>query len=126
MPSVNSDLNKIFLIGAGGFLGAICRFLFCELVEAQLGTLSVNVLGSFLLGLIMYDTEYIGFISPEGKLALGTGFMGAFTTFSTFAVQSFTMPFFPAIGNISANLFLTLTGVFMGRGVIKALSRRQG
>lgn len=94
-------------------------------MEAHLGTLSVNILGSFMLGLIMYDTEYIGFISPKGKLALGTGFMGAFTTFSTFAVQSFTMPFIPALGNISANLFLTLAGVFMGRSVIKALSGRE-
>ncbi len=126
MPFANKDLDNIFLIGAGGFLGAICRFLLCEFVEAQLGTLSVNVLGSFMLGLIMYDTEYIGFISPKGKLALGTGFMGAFTTFSTFAVQSFTMPFFPALGNISANLFLTLMGVFLGRSVIKALSIRKG
>lgn len=126
MPSTGRDLDKIFLIGAGGFFGAICRFLLCESVEAQLGVLSVNVLGSFMLGLIMYDTEYIGFISPEGKLAFGTGFLGAFTTFSTFAVQSFTMPFFPAVGNISANLFLTLIGVFLGRGVIKALSSRGG
>lgn len=126
MPFANKDLDNIFLIGAGGFFGAICRFLLCEFVEAQFGTLSVNVLGSFMLGLIMYDTEYIGFISPKGKLALGTGFMGAFTTFSTFAVQSFTMPFFPALGNISANLFLTLTGVFLGRSVIKALSIRKG
>ncbi|MGI5993182.1 MAG: fluoride efflux transporter CrcB [Methanosarcina sp.] len=125
MSSIYKDLDKIFLIGAGGFLGAICRFLLCELIDAHLGTLSVNVLGSFMLGLIMYDTEYIGFISPKGKIAFGTGFMGAFTTFSTFAVQSFAMPFFPALGNISANLFLTLVGVFMGRNVIKALSSRE-
>lgn len=56
-------------------------------MEAHLGTLSVNVLGSFMLGLIMHDTEYIGFIGPKGKLAFGTGFTGAFTTFSTFAVS---------------------------------------
>lgn len=125
MPSTYKDLDKIFLIGAGGFLGAICRFLLCGLIDAHLGTLSVNVLGSFMLGLIMYDTEYIGFIGPKGKIAFGTGFMGAFTTFSTFAVQSFSMPLFPALGNISANLFLTLVGVFMGRSVIKNLSSRE-
>lgn len=125
MPLPDKEMDKIFLIGIGGFLGAICRFLFCELVEGELGTLSVNVLGSFMLGMIMYDTEYLGLISPKGKIALGTGFMGAFTTFSTFAVQSFSMPFLPALGNISANLFLTLTGVFFGRSVIKALSSRE-
>ncbi|MGB9928072.1 MAG: fluoride efflux transporter CrcB [Methanosarcina sp.] len=122
-PSANQDLDKIFLIGLGGFLGAICRFLLCQPLEAEIGTLSVNVLGSFMLGLIMYDTEYIGFIGPKGKLAFGTGFMGAFTTFSTFAVQSFNLGFFPALGNISANLFLTLLGIFAGRSVIKFLSR---
>lgn len=104
-------------------MGAICRFLLCQPLEAELGTLSVNALGSFMLGLIMYDTEYIGFIGPKGKLAFGTGFMGAFTTFSTFAVQSFNLAFFPALGNISANLFLTFLGIFAGRSVIKFLSR---
>lgn len=125
MPSQDKEIDKIFLIGAGGFLGAVCRFLLCELVEGQLGILSVNVLGSFMLGMIMYDAGHLGFIGPKGKIAFGTGFMGAFTTFSTFAVQSFSMPFLPALGNISANLFLTLTGVFFGRSVIKALSRRE-
>jgi len=125
MPSKHDDIDKVLLIGAGGFLGAISRFLLCELMEAHLGTLSVNVLGSFMLGMIMYDTEYIGFIGPRGKLAFGTGFMGAFTTFSTFVVQSFAMPFFPALENISANLFLTLIGVFMGKSVIKTLSGRE-
>lgn len=99
--------------------------MICQPVEAELGTLSVNVLGSFMLGLIMYDTEYIGFIGPKGKLAFGTGFMGAFTTFSTFTVQSFNLAFFPAIGNISANLFLTLLGIFAGRGVIKFFSGKE-
>ncbi|AKB38558.1 CrcB protein [Methanosarcina siciliae C2J] len=125
MPSPDREMDKIFLIGAGGFLGAVCRFLLCELVEGQLGILSVNVIGSFMLGMIMYDTEYLGFIGPKGKIAFGTGFMGAFTTFSTFAVQSFSLPFIPALGNVSANIVLTLTGVFFGRSVIRALSSRE-
>lgn len=125
MPSSDKEMDKIFLIGLGGFLGAVCRFLLCEHLEGQLGILSVNVLGSFMLGMIMYDSEHLSFIGPKGRLAFGTGFMGAFTTFSTFAVQSFSMPFLPALGNISANLFLTLTGVFFGRSVIRALSSRE-
>jgi len=94
-------------------------------VEGQLGILSVNVLGSFVLGMIMYDSEHLGLVGTKGRILLGTGFIGAFTTFSTFAVQSFSMPFIPALGNISANLFLTLTGVFFGRSVIKSLSSRE-
>jgi CrcB protein len=126
MSYADRDLDIIFLIGAGGFFGAICRFLLCELVEAQLGILSVNVLGSFMLGALMYDSGSLGFISPKGKIAFGTGFVGAFTTFSTFAMQSFSMSLLPALGNISANLFLTLAGVFLGRGFIKALSKSEG
>ncbi|MDD2438689.1 MAG: fluoride efflux transporter CrcB [Methanosarcinaceae archaeon] len=121
----NSDLDNIILIGTGGFLGAICRFLFCEVLEGQSGTLSVNVLGSFMLGMLMYDKEYLGFISPHQKLMFGTGFMGAFTTFSTFTIQSFELAFIPALKNIGANLFLTLAGVFLGRSVIKTLSLRR-
>ena len=125
MPSPDKEIDKIFLIGVGGFLGAVCRFLLCELVEGQFGVLSVNVLGSFVLGMIMYDAEHLDLVGPKGRILLGTGFIGAFTTFSTFAVQSFSMPFLPALGNISANLFLTLTGVFFGRSVIRALSSRE-
>lgn len=125
MSFPDSDLDNIFLIGAGGFLGAVCRFLLCEAIEAQAGVLSVNVLGSFMLGMLMYDTEYLGFVSPRRKLMFGTGFMGAFTTFSTFAVQSFGMSFLPALGNIGVNLFLTLMGVSLGRTVIKTVSFRR-
>ncbi|MDD4497081.1 MAG: fluoride efflux transporter CrcB [Methanosarcinaceae archaeon] len=124
MSFPDSDPDNLLLIGAGGFLGAICRFLLCEILEGQAGVLSVNVLGSFMLGMLMYDKEYLGFVSPRRKLMFGTGFLGAFTTFSTFAVQSFGMPFFPALGNIGVNLFLTLTGVFLGRTVIKKVSCR--
>jgi len=125
MPYLEKETDKILLIGIGGFLGAACRFLLCECEDAQTGVLMVNVLGSFMLGIIMYDTEHLGFISPKGRIAFGTGFMGAFTTFSTFAVQSFGMSFFPALGNISLNLFLTLTGVFLSRSAIKAISNRR-
>lgn len=125
MLSPDKEMDRIFLIGIGGFLGAVCRFLLCELVEGHLGTLSVNVLGSFVLGMVMYDAEYLDLIGPKGRILLGTGFIGAFTTFSTFAVQSFSMSFLPALGNISANLFLTLTGILFGRSVVKALQSRE-
>jgi CrcB protein len=125
MPSPDREIDKIFLVGIGGFLGAICRFFLCEFVEGQFGVLSVNVLGSFVLGMIMYDADYLDLIGSKGRILIGTGFIGAFTTFSTFAVQSFGMSFLPALGNISANLFLTLVGVFFGKSVIKALSSRE-
>jgi fluoride exporter len=77
----------ILLVGAGGFLGAAARYGVIQLVSRKfrsvipLGTLSVNLLGSFLLGWI----AALG--HTESALFFGTGFMGAFTTFSTFKVE---------------------------------------
>lgn len=78
----------LLLISIGGFAGAICRFKLSLLLNRKLpdkipiGTLCVNLLGSFLLGLI------IGGGSGENiHFLLGTGFMGAFTTFSTFNLE---------------------------------------
>jgi len=65
MPSADRDPDKIFLIGAGGFLGTICKFLLCESVEAQLDTLSVNVLGNFMLGSFMLGNFMLGLISYD-------------------------------------------------------------
>lgn len=75
----------ICVVGIGGFFGAIARYYISEQLNKDvennipLGTLTVNMLGSFLLGVL------IGFSESEIFLLLiGTGFMGAFTTYSTF------------------------------------------
>lgn len=80
-------MNWVF-IGVGGFLGANFRFIIGKLVKKYfnshfpLGTFFVNLLGSFLLGLLFA-------LSREGSMYsfLGVGFMGAFTTFSTMNVE---------------------------------------
>lgn len=77
----------MLLVGVGGFLGAAARFGISQYAakisrsDIPYGTLFVNVVGSFLLGWI---TAYG---HKEVSLFLGTGFMGAFTTFSTFKVE---------------------------------------
>ncbi|MBY0120379.1 fluoride efflux transporter CrcB [Bacillus sp. S/N-304-OC-R1] len=80
---------KLLLISIGGFIGAICRYKLSLLLNSKksgtipLGTLFVNLTGSFLLGLIL------GLDSSENAhLLFGTGFMGAFTTFSTFNLEA--------------------------------------
>jgi len=80
------------LVALGAAVGAPCRFLLDRWVQdltvknhprrMPLGTLTVNVLGSALLGVI------VGINNHEWSLLLGTGFCGAFTTFSTFAAQT--------------------------------------
>lgn len=83
---------NILLISIGGFFGAICRFQLSQLMNKKqpkkipVGTLFVNLTGSFLLGLLigMDSSEHI-------KLLIGTGFMGAFTTFSTFNLEAISL-----------------------------------
>ncbi|HLU82450.1 MAG TPA: fluoride efflux transporter CrcB [Trueperaceae bacterium] len=84
----------------GGSLGALARYATGQLFTGgaptapglglPLSTLVVNVAGSFLLGLITTVSAH-GQLSPVMRTALGTGFVGAFTTFSTFELESDTL-----------------------------------
>ncbi len=121
--NADTSINGILIVGTGGFFGAIARYQTVSLIAAPLGTLCVNVIGSFLLAVMMYDTEYIGIVPSRLRMALGIGFMGSYTTFSTFAVETSQMFTFTAALNIVANVGLTLIAVFLGRGFIIYLSR---
>jgi fluoride exporter len=86
-----SVLN-ILLVMLGGFIGAVLRFLTGEWVhsnqEFPIGTLTVNLLGCFVLGALFsyYKEKY-----PRTYLFLGTGLVGSFTTFSTFSVETLNL-----------------------------------
>lgn len=79
---------SILLVAIGGFFGAIARFAVSNYVKARYGgafpygTFFINVFGSFLLGLLLGAN-----VDDHILLLLGTGFMGAFTTFSTFKLE---------------------------------------
>ncbi|NPE29747.1 fluoride efflux transporter CrcB [Methanococcoides sp. SA1] len=120
------QLIELSGIATGGFLGAISRYLITSTTVSPTGTLVVNVLGSLCLGMLMYDNEYIGYVDQRTRLIIGTGFLGSFTTFSTFAVQTYSLGGATAIVNILANILLTILAVFAGRGIIIHLSRRRG
>lgn len=103
----------IFAVAAGGFLGAIVRYLVSIRLPGMLGILSVNILGSFLFGLSLRGVDEAGTIASFWL----TGFLGAFTTFSTFAVQvveswndgHFMKALLYALGTLIAGfLFVTL------------------
>lgn len=86
--SIMSLLHLLF-VGIGGFFGSIARFSLSQLgeqlfpIKLPVATLSVNLLGSFLLGMLL------GIQLDELWLVLfGTGFLGAFTTFSTFILEN--------------------------------------
>ena len=86
-------LNILF-IGLGGFLGAIARYGTALWIGERwgrtfpLGTFFVNVTGSFLIGLFMtlFTERFI--VNPQWRLLLVVGFLGAYTTFSTFAYET--------------------------------------
>ena len=124
MGFTRRDMGNLLIVGTGGFLGAISRFLLSSAIVTPFDTLTVNVLGSFALGMLMYDTELLGYVSPRVRMGFGIGFLGSFTTFSTFAVQSYQMAPTFAILNIAANVILTLIAVLLGRGVIILISRK--
>ncbi|NTV24968.1 MAG: fluoride efflux transporter CrcB [Chlorobiaceae bacterium] len=81
-------MKNVLLVGAGGFVGSVFRYLVALAVPFTAGgfpyaTLSVNLFGSFLIGFISELALSSTIISPETRLLLTTGFCGGFTTFST-------------------------------------------
>ena len=85
-------IRNLLLVALGGALGSVGRYLVSRWMTGTFpwGTLTVNLLGSLLIGLLT-GLVAKGSLSPEMKLLLVTGFCGGFTTFSTFANESFSM-----------------------------------
>ena len=85
-------IRNILLVAVGGAVGSVCRYLLSSMNAASWpwGTFVVNILGSLIIGLLVGLISK-GVFSPEMKLLLVTGFCGGFTTFSTFANESFGM-----------------------------------
>ncbi|HIO97362.1 MAG TPA: fluoride efflux transporter CrcB [Leucothrix sp.] len=108
----------------GGGLGAIARYMLSTSINEKLasnfpyGTLIVNVIGSFLMGfLAMWLVEKLG-LNPLLRLAIFVGFLGAFTTFSTFSME--TLHLFEeglagrALLNMLVNVVLSVLAVWLG------------
>lgn len=119
------------LVGIGGFLGANARFVIArwtgDVVETQfpLGTFIINVSGSFLLGVVgTLVAEKLVPNSDEVRLALGVGFLGAYTTFSTFEFETHALfddgSWLTATTNIVGSLFIGLLAVRAGIVAAKA------
>ena len=81
------------IVGFGGFIGAVLRYWVSGWVQSgfvtfPFGTLGVNFIGSLLLALIMYASEYRGLFGEEERVFLTIGVLGSFTTMSTFSYES--------------------------------------
>jgi len=90
-------MKQLLLVGVGGFIGSIARFLVQKLnlnwqvLSIPMGTLTVNVLGSLLIGFIIGVSGKSEIISPSLRLFLMVGICGGFTTFSSFTAENMTL-----------------------------------
>ena len=119
------SFQHLSLVLIGGGLGSICRYVITTLIGSiggtafPFGTLCVNLLGSFLMGFLMFFFLDEHFTLPEAlRLFLAVGFLGGFTTFSSFGRENILLlrgsSFFYAFANISGNLLLGLLAVWLG------------
>jgi CrcB protein len=119
------------LLGAAGGCGAIARFVIHALVAPAArgafpwSTLAVNCLGSFAFGVFAVLAETNGLLSPRARLLVLTGFLGAFTTFSTFAFENAEMLRLGhtarALTNILAQNLGAIACVFVGAATARGL-----
>jgi CrcB protein len=121
--------QTIIAVGSGGFLGAIARVYITNVSSHYLphtipyGTFIVNILGSFIIGVLFAIFAHYT-LSPHIKSFLTTGFLGAMTTYSTFAMETFflfNVSFAMALINISINLFGTILAAGVGFKLVQKL-----
>ena len=117
-------MNQVLAIAVGGAAGAVLRFWTSSLVHARLGqdfpygTLVVNVLGSLLMGFLYILLLERLSLGPEWRAVLLIGLLGAFTTFSTFSIETLNLieaGFLLRAGvNIVASVVLCIMAVWLG------------
>ncbi len=119
----------VLAIAVGGAVGSVLRFLISKLIQKKagidfpIGTLAVNIVGAFLIGVAFsYLVERLT-LSPEVRALLITGFLGGLTTFSTFSYESFNLLFngelvkffLYVLGTNGLGIFMTVVGYNIGR-----------
>ena len=115
------SMNYIYA-AAGAALGGVFRYWLTGMMHKYfsiifpIGTFTVNVLGSFILGLIIFYMDARQLISSEVKIFLTVGFCGGFTTFSAFSYETFALlqqnELSKALLNVIINVVLTIAAVF--------------
>jgi CrcB protein len=115
------ERRAALLVASGGFAGALSRHAVAVVLPEPFpwGTLAVNVVGAFALGLFVYRTRERGRVSDRTRLVVSTGFISSFTTYSTFASE--TVGLDPALAaiNVVANYALGLSAVLVAREVVR-------
>ncbi|MFO7863295.1 MAG: fluoride efflux transporter CrcB [Salinivirgaceae bacterium] len=122
---------KILIIGLGGFLGTIARFLISKVIQEQTSsafpwhTFAVNIIGSFIIGIIIAASFKNPGMNPTLKSFLAIGFCGGFTTFSTFALENqyllATQQYITLALYILLSIITGILAVFLGMILIRQI-----
>jgi len=117
-------LKQLLLIGTGGFIGSVARYLVSRLnnridwLSIPLGTLTVNVVGSLLIGFLIGISEKSPILTLELRMFLMVGLCGGFTTFSSFSGENLMLmrngQFFPLFLYTGLSILLSFTAVYLG------------
>ena len=124
MPS----LITVSLVALGGAVGSVSRYLLgvwiqtaSRSIDFPYGTLTVNLIGCFVIGFLSQLAETRGAFTPETRALVFIGILGGFTTFSSFGNDTLNLlrdgETFNALANIGANVILGLALVWLGRTV---------
>lgn len=110
-------MKHLLLVGLGGFIGSVARFLVSKLnlswhfLSIPMGTLTVNVLGSFIIGILVGISVKSDLISTDLRLFLMVGFCGGFTTFSSFSSENLMLL---QNGQVVTMLIYTALSILLG------------
>lgn len=125
--------QTILAVGSGGFIGAVLRAYLNGVISHKMphdlpfGTLGVNLIGSFIMGVLIAYFMYTTIFSLHVKSFLTTGILGGLTTYSTFAIESFLLlnsgQIAMALANISLNafgsIFMAGSGFYIVKYILK-------
>jgi CrcB protein len=128
MGRAGNQMTNILLVGAGGFIGSVLRYLVGGAVQVSMkrldfpyGTLAVNLIGCFVIGLLAHYGESRGAFSTEARAFIFIGILGGFTTFSSFGNETIDLMregfMMNALANVGANVILGLLAVLLGRTI---------
>jgi CrcB protein len=112
------------LVALGAGIGGGLRYYVSSVAYKYLpvyfpfGTLAVNVMGSIVLGILIFGLDERELLNQNLKLLLGVGFCGGFTTFSTFSLETINLmldsEYLLMIINIVSNVLISVLGIFLG------------
>jgi CrcB protein len=122
---------EYLFVAIGAACGGVLRYWMTGIIQSNtrynfpFGTLVVNVLGSFILGFIIFVLDVRELISPRMKILLAIGLCGGFTTFSTFSIETInllidTETLF-ALLNVLVNVILSIVAVFLAYSIAKII-----